>query len=847
MANLLKVPIILSTFTLFSVNANVYDFGNSCASQGSWTSQALVMSKSIKETIMQLKDDPNCNGIMSAFNDIEMPTTPEARSQRDKRDEVNSSVSSLQAAVDAGNTNALSAMLGQVLERTTFLTNNQSSSETRAISVGLDSLSRLFDELPNADLCLHAKPGLASTLLNSSAKMLSAYAASGETNMSGLGNIISKYIKLIRDRKYTKVLNQINDMEFASSISCLIESTAENYCRVKDAESLLNYASEEKDLYLKNKENNSKYNPLEGYFILTRETPIISEWIQKVMFGVTPRTNADSNFKNQIIQNVNEFLQAENSLMGAYQERVLNYESATTLESKKNHIFKTLQQLMSDIAGGYGRRDGAINFFTETQSEEKIAFGLIGIEVPRIVAVGDPDGTGAPPMPWERFVQNGGEFIPAFEDPDNLLMQMGVRLQGFIDAAKMNASAYFQKRLIVDKQNLVDQSLVSQTISVYESFKRIEVYLTKLIDRAEESSNIEDKILMTSMVKTRLNLRRILESYSILDKRVDEILQMNSTEATETLETSDEITGLIFEIINRVYIEFNVIVQRDTYVMNRMNTYVRYDYMYYTKHGDTLTDYQRDLLIVAGKNIVDILSTAYQDNPAQVKMDLANAQIINTQNLTALEDTFRDKLANVISRFKLIADGRGDAWITQALHADRRWWKDSMSEHNLKMQSWDEANETVLDRTLNKFHAPNPVKLVWRYFMNHDRYNVEGNVFEKAIIERDTEEGAWELIKSKLCTQTLGFSKYFQYYYLCEDSTLYGIEKENDDLNLFYNELYQNYLNLDMTKGGGLFSIRREDKEKVELLKKRKDENICALRDFRRKNHAHWLIKQVAE
>jgi len=843
----MKTYFYVIIFTLsFYAHANVYDFGNSCASQGTWTSQAIVMSKAIRDTITQLKDDPNCNGIISAFNSIDIPETSESVGNRNRRDEINSSVSSLSAAVEAGNTSggALSAMLGQVLDRTNFLTKNQSSGQSRAVSVGLDALSRLFDELPNADLCLHQKPGLASSLFNSSAKMLSAYSASGETNMSGLGSIISKFIKLVRDRKYTKVLEQINDMEFASSISCLIESTTENYCRVKDAESLLNYAEEEKELYLKNADNTAKYNPLEGYFILTRETPIISEWIQKVMFGVTPRTNADSNFKNQIIQNVNEFLQAENSLMGAYQERVLNYESATTLESKKNHIFKTLQQLMNDISGGYGRRDGAINFFTETQAEEKIAFGLMGMDVPRIVAVGNPDN-GTPPMAWERYVQNGGDFRPVFDDPDDLLAQMGVKLQGLIDAAKMNASAYFQKRLIVDKQNLVDQSLVSQTISVYESFKRIEVYLTKLIDRAVESRNIEDKILMTSMVKTRLNLRKILESYQNLDTRVNEILELDGEKATEVLENSDEITELIFEIINRVYVEFNVIVQRDTYVMNRMNTYVRYDYMYYTKRGDTLTDYQKDLLIVAGKNIVDILSTSYQDNPALVKLDLANAQIINTQNLKSLEETFRDKLFSIIARFKLIADGKGDGWMTQAIDVEKRRWNDSATEGSIKMRSLDQKGS--VENLSKKIVIADPLKLFWRYFMNHDRYNIEGRMFERATIERDTEEGAWHLIKSKLCTQTLGFTKYFQYHSLCNDSVLFGLEKENSELNLVYNNLYQDYVSLDLSKGGGFLSFKKEDKEKTELMKKRYDENVCALRNYRRKNHAHWLIKQVAQ
>ena len=539
-------------------------------------------------------------------------------------------------------------------------------------------------------------------------------------------------------------------------------------------------------------------------------------------------------------------MKSENALTGAYSERVINYHaSAQGDESKKNHIMTTIKDLMKDIASASSySSDASINFFTETRSEMKIAFDLIGMEVPRIVAVGDP-ATGSPPLPWQMYIENGGSFIPAFDDPDALMTQIGVRLEKLINSTKMNASSYFQQRLIVDKQNLVDQSMVSQTVSVYDSFRRIDTYLDKLIDRALESGSIDDKIMLSSMVKTKKNIENILQAYSKLNDKVDEIIKTHGNKdlITDDIESSEEISELILDVIKTVYLEFNVILQRDTFIMNRMNTYVRYDYMYYTKRSDSLTDYQRDLLVVAGKNIIDILGTAYQDNPALIKQDLANAQVINMQNLKALEDSFRDKMFMMISRFRLIANGKGDGWFTQAFDSDRRFWRDSMDEFDIKYKSIAREDENGFNRFMRKkVIIANPFKLVYRYFANGDRYTITGRVLERSIIERDDTEGSWEQMKSRFCMQTLPFTKYFQYHYLCEESILTGLDAEEEKLNLYYDELYQNYVTLDI-------KARKFEKGSEEdmLLKERYDENVCALRNFRRKNYAHWLIKQVAQ
>lgn len=827
---------LTKTILAFSLTSQIIastSFGGTCVSQGTWTATALANSQDIKNVLRQLQDDENCTGIFNAFSGIQMPNY--SIEDNEAKEVMEGNISSIASSLKSGepaNPGVLNSLLGNMIDRAglSFKTDAVNTKRKAAMEVGMQGLNNLFDQLPKYDSCLIGNSGLAASLLTGSIKMMSAYASSGETNLSKFGDTLNKFTKFMRMRKFSKVINKLDEVQMAMSISCILESASENYCKAKDAYELLDFATKEDEVYLKAKQAEKAFNPLEGYFVLTRETPIISEWLQKVMFGVTPRTIADSDFKNQVIENVNDFLKQENALYGYIEQQSLEFMALSGIDSRRNHVFEMVRGVSNQIQRGAGRGDAGINFFERSMLLNKIPFYLIGRdEIPAEVAA---NNEGRFVMdPWQ-YMEQGGQFLPEFTNPAELLETVKARLASLISLAKNNASLYFQQRLIVDKQNLVAESFVSQTISVFEAFHRIDSYLTKLIERAKETRTDADLGVLATMIQTRGNIRNIIEQYdrlkTNLNQKFDNILAGN---IDQSIAEDEEVYNIILDIIAKVYLEFNVILQRDTYILNRMATIVRYDYMYYTKNSEMLTDYQRDLLTVASKNIIELLTGSYQKNPALVKQDLAAAQVINRTNIAALEEIFRDSMFQMIARMKLVADGKGDSWWNQWTNSWARWWRDA-DEHNgitTKLATSDE-HTSVIGRINDDF--ADPIMLIYSSFMRRDRYRVSGRIFERATIERDDVYGSFEQLKSRFCFQTLPFSNYFAYYdRLCENSRLDGIATDNNRLNSEYNTYYQNYVQADIAR----------DNKRMQVLK---DDNICALRDYRRKNHVYWLTTE---
>ena len=104
----------------------------------------------------------------------------------------------------------------------------------------------------------------------------------------------------------------------------------------------------------------------------------------------------------------------------------------------------------------------------------------------------------------------------------------------------------------------------------------------------------------------------------------------------------------------------------------------------------------------------------------------------------------------------------------------------------------------------------------------------------------DDQYGSIEQYKAKLCIQSLAFTNYYQYNYLCEGSKLEGIKELDHKLDSDYREIYLNFAKLDAKAE----SFKKGSPEMMEYQSKY-DEKVCALRDFRRKNHAHWLIQKI--
>jgi hypothetical protein len=835
---------LLSVISLFISQAyGDYSYGGSCLSQGKWTKSALQFSQEIKSTLQRFRDDPNCKGLEDIYSEVKISDDLMSDDSIES-DKVKSDLSSLDALIRSGegSSKGASALLGKIIDDAGGNKKTQDG-RARAVNTGIKTLGAFFDKLPNYDSCLVGHPGLVGPILSNSVKVLASYSGANGANTNALGETLNKFLNMIREKKFTSSISLLDDSELTNTISCLIESTTENYCRVKDAYEVLELAQSVGELEDETG-TLSEYNPLEGYFILTRETKVLSSWLQDVMFGVTPRTIADSNQKNKVISNVNEFLQDENSLYGYYSIQAIEYEALINEESRKNHLLEMVKELTNYMIGAnnYSTRQGTgdANFFKRSMLADKIPFFLIGInEIPSQISSND---TGSFVMDKWVYMEQGGKFLPEFDKPDLLLERIGENLKEIVILAKENASSYFQKRLIVDKQNLVDEAIVSQQISPYRSFTRIERYLTKLISRAKKSTKREFYGMVPSLMETRESIQKIVTLFDKYFTDSEQILR-DSSSVEDSKKKRKTLSKMAMSIIATVYVEFNIILQRDTFIMNRILTYVKYDYMFFTKQNEDLTSYQKDLLIIAGKQLIELLGSSYDGNPAKVRLDLASAQVINRVNMNALEEIFRDSMFNTIAKYRRIEQGKGDGFGAFFVGFEKRLYQDSLSENfqqeqilvTLRDEYPGELKDLAIEELNISLFSFNPFKWVYRSVMNSDRYAYVGRIFERANYNVDDEYGSLSQVKAKLCSQTLAFSNFDEYFYLCKGSKVKGIKSSTDkDLDLNYNKIILPYIK-------GVYT------ENTKEIKESYDKNVCALRDFRRRNHAHWLLKDFTK
>jgi len=864
-----QVLALLVTITSINSYAGTYRLGGSCMSQGSWTRSAEDFGDSIQKSLQEMQADPNCKGLADVFAAPQAPPkkasggTKDAEGNPEDAEVQKGNLSAVDGAIRSSGGNAspvmFSSLLGTLLEGSSwdmlYGGADVDQARQRMIATGLANLNGLFGALPKYTQCLKSRPAVSTTMLGGAIKMLAAYASSGETNLSGLGETIRGLTNYMRDSSFTDAFVKVDQAELALSISCLAEAASENYCKAKDAYELLKVAdSLKKNSGAQISENKDEiYNPTEGYFVLTRETPIITSWLQKVMFGVQPRTLSDSGFKNKVLDNINDFIQAQNLVYGSFGQAQLRIQPLTDQDARKNLVFAELKELFEMMAGvkyHEGGVRGDVNFYVQAMPTIQIPFFLIDSPVPPAVL---PNNEGKMVMDVWDYMQNGGKYMPQFNEPDKLLKTIGLQLDKLIKLANANASAYFQQQLIVDRNNLVDQSLASSTISVYEAFTHIDAYLTKLIDRAERGEAAPEMGLLPNLNRTRDNVRTVLKTYQDLFAasrvQIDKLHGASAADhdavkaEVEKEFLSDKFQEDLTNIVSTVYTSFNVMLQRDTFLLNRMIAFVNYDYSYYVRHPEQISKYQHDLLAISASALMATLSSAYNSNPSEVALDLQGAQTMNLTNIKTIELFFRDKMMADIARFRLISEGKGDSWWTQKKDSYKRWWVDSQKDSTILKESIHPEYLSTRIYSWFALFSQTGLRLAYRNWANRERYQITSTVFEQAPIEQDDVYGSIDQMKSRLCLQSLQFTNYFEFHNLCSGSVLKSWILDDQDapnLSQDYEKLYQDYVAVAVKAKA---SKSAEDSQKQ---KSAYDDNICVLRDYRRRNYVEWLTKQIA-
>ncbi len=833
--------------------AGTYSFGGGCASIGAWSQAALSQTKTIMGIIESLKNDPNCKGIESIIPKLKIAedvlNTPEGEAKRtDRIESIPNEISSLRnfavaspqlksdvfklltsrtlegaslAAETAkaegmagGGAAGLGAMANPAAAAIAIGLKDLSTRVRRTALTGMDMMDQVFATLPSYDRCLIGNPDQGMALVAASVKMAAAFVSSQEGVTSRLGNSLANLITMLRNRKFTTALRKLDQSEFWLSMSCLLETTSQTYCAARDARQLLDYSIANLKPGKDKRGSLTIDNPLEGYYVLTHDIPKVSQWIQKIQFGIRPKLSTDATFKNRVLQDVNGLMQDIYSIQGTYSEEMLTYSTLKDLGSKQNALLKLIQNLVARLTGGTGATTGHVNFFTTATHDEMIPFKLIGLTVMPNECRPPKEGEVRVVSTWDQWMLNGGQFQGPFQDPDQLSKVVGQQLERLMDQALNQASLYFQQRMIVDMPNLVNESVTSQTVTVVESLGRISAYLKNLQKKIIDSNG--DLILVPTIQDTRIRIKKILDSYENIR------IIAKASLVNDEVALSDDIKKAYASVIETAFEQFNVLLQRDTFLSNRLSTLIQYDYALRIKQDEDLGKWENQILLESGNEMLYRLLSATGHNPTLMKNDLATAQVVNKRNLEALEQFFSDSLYPVIEELGLISDGQQPSNNFLNARTLSRLYKDTWGDQGY-FGSWQGFWAFAFGGATTYNVLP------WTRRMMHPELYPFHVSTQPAVRGADDEFGSFDQFKSKLCIQTLSFENRAKFEPLCKGAILRSafdlnkVGRNSEMAKMGLNIHYNSYMNEPLKT----WPVRGE--------------SICAFQDYSRRNLVYWM------
>jgi hypothetical protein len=588
--------------------------------------------------------------------------------------------------------------------------------------------------------------------------------------------------------------------KYRASMSCLVESTQEAYCSLQDAQDALDFNRglvKEGDVKmpLENAAGTIE-TPMQGLLVLLRDAPIVTAWLQRVLFGIDPQLKVEADMKNANWDSVLNFVKSSNTLPSIYRDMRKNYLDSTAGRDnlmKAAAIQKIIEALVNEMAGGM--MGGTINFFTNTMASERMPFFLMGQEMP-------PEyNTRTNPfdniyLTWTRQQDHG------LKDPDLLLETIGERLNMIIDQASTMSSSYFSSRMIVDAQNLIVEGMNGPSVSPYKALLHIRTYLQQLIVKlqggmahpaiASNPGNLNAYRAMIPMLN---------DTIARLDNITDAMVDIANKSTASSMDTKEN-RRISRKTMDIIYEFANMLTSRDSFIATRLANAVRMDISDTLWRNEHMTERQEQLMKSMGKDIVNRLSQYFTRDPILQRLDVAQAAAIHNANLEAVEGLFA-----------------------------RNYWE-QLVEINCKLFGGSKC-------AMDSIGAPGQgmfdsfIDTVTGSFTFKSARNLVG--FLKSPSE---DSAAMYNQRARLCVQTLGFPKFYKRFTpLCKGANImseFSDEQDSKGLNLSYDDMLVKMENIKTKQGAGFISQSRSA-------------GVCAFRSYIRKNNVYRMYKEIQQ
>ena len=794
-----------------AATARPYSFSGTCSSQGLWTQEALQTTQTIRNFTLQLKNDPSCQALgqhtQAAIQKLEqMVRPPIAANYSARLAELPQEISAFRNFLSSGDSSLKESVKKTMMSKTIEMATLRSSISAKTGGMGMEVGAALgeavggpvggvvgaiaagsastiggqfnystqqgllvfndvIDSLPQMQTCLTGGDQAAGQMVAASVKLLTAFAASGQDSTgTGLATAISKLTTAMRDMHFAKTLRTLNQADFLASMSCLVEMTSENYCTTRDSKMLFDEMMKEIQVRPRDQELQrvGAQSPLAGYYILTQNLPMITNWIQRVQTGVEPRLPTDANFQNKIFDEVNNFFKKVKDIEGTFSMDVQAMKVIPDERGRKNAARNIVMKLSNIVSGGGFGETELKNFFDLKGSSREIPFFLMGVDIPDAVK-----GVGTAQQDPNNFLEVNYMNYAPFQDPTALMELVRGNLNDLVKVAQTNAIQYYNQWFIVDKISLVNESLLGTNYSVKQSLIMTNNYLGQVEVRMR--ANNTDASMIGALQDTRSKIHRVLLAYDNLEKVSKQLTQQG-----QSLSPDDEktIENANLQIISSVYDEFQVLLGKSGWFQNRIVKFVYADYLMQLKSNEGYGSALDDLYYATGLSIFDQIVMTAGGNPAKVQNDLSLALRLNKMNLEAVENLIRDDFAGTTADLRgVVKIGLTPGAVNGDVHTNLstgvRAYQDSLVEipgenswHITRVVKglWAATREEVKNATSVIpwiGGAANP-----KYVASNERYAM------------DDEFGSSKRLYEQFCIQSLAFGDLRSFYKICRNSTL---------------------------------------------------------------------------
>jgi hypothetical protein len=347
-----------------------------------------------------------------------------------------------------------------------------------------------------------------------------------------------------------------------------------------------------------------------------------------------------------------------------------------------------------------------------------------------------------------------------------------------------------------DNINLSDESVVGTTESVRSSLENVRSYLTGLYRRLK-SMNPRQPIL-ASIVDTMIKVDRILAKFKALDKEAQEMgldLEKGTYNITDLSQYSEEERNAHLQkfkdLITTTYTEFNMKNQDSSLFSGRLATYVRYEYEVRLKHED-FSQYTNQLVVSARGTVEEKLKEYQKFNIAEAQADLAHASDIQLTNLDNLEELTGSFVEDYL------------------VHLNNRAGNKMLCSNGSGIFTWDGLRKMIF--------GPNCSSIL--------------------ATRQDTNNEA-EILRGKVCLQTLGFKGYTRFSTLCKGAVLKSIQSGKSIQGLPLEYRYDDLFRQRYQSESWMIYMGRSTTARSGY--------TCLLRDYFRNNFVNWLTMKYQQ